>query len=291
MREVFFPRKRVCLPGVHGNARILMWVVAILLITAGVAAPRSAAQEHEDTDLNWRYYGNDPGNMRYQNVDQINTSNVSQLKPAWVFHTGVHDKDASMETTPLVLNGVMYLSSGHDDVFAVNAARGTQIWAYHPTDMPPLSQLPLCCARNNRGVAQGQGRLYLARLDATLVALSQETGKQLWKTTVDDWHNGYTMTIPPQYVNGMVIVGVSGGEYFIRGHVDAYNAKTGSLVWRFYTTDPNTFAGDSWKQGGAPVWQNPSFDLGLGMLYFSVGNAGPDINGVPRGLTSTPPAS
>jgi alcohol dehydrogenase (cytochrome c) len=101
----------------------------------------------------------------------------------------------------------------------------------------------LCCARNNRGVAQGQGRLYLARLDATLVALSQSTGQQLWKATVDNWQNGYTMTIPPQYVNGMVIVGVSGGEYFIRGHVDAYNAKTGSLVWRFYTTDPNTFAG------------------------------------------------
>lgn len=107
--------------------------------------------------------------MRYQNVDQINTSNVSQLKPAWVFHTRVHDQHASMETTPLVLNGVMYLTSGDDDVFAVNAASGDQIWAYHPADMPPLAQLPLCCGHNNRGVAQGQGRLYLARLDATLV--------------------------------------------------------------------------------------------------------------------------
>ena len=287
MNVVCPTRKEMRLPGVPGkNSKALLWMAAILLITLTAALPWSAAQQAKPKTLNWPYYGNDPGNMRYQNVDQINPSNVSQLKPAWVFYTGVHDKNASMETTPLVLNGNMYLTSGDDDVFAVNAATGSQIWAYHPTDMPPLSKLPLCCARNNRGVAQGQGRLYLARLDATLVALNQSTGQQLWKTTVDDWHNGYTMTIPPQYVNGLVIVGVSGGEYFIRGHVDAYNATTGSLVWRFYTTDPNTFAGDSWMQGGAPVWQNPSFDLGLGMLYFSVGNAGPDINGVPRAGTN-----
>ena len=286
MTKVCLRWKEVC-PGVHAsNSRALIWLLAISLITIGAAVPRSAAQEKEQENLNWPYYGNDPGNMRYQNVDQINPANVSRLKPAWVFHTGVHDKDASMETTPIVLNGVMYLTSGHDDVFAVSARTGSQIWAYHPTDLPPLGKLPLCCARNNRGVAAGQGRLYLARLDATLVALNQSTGQQLWKATVDDWHNGYTMTIPPQYVNGLVIVGVSGGEYFIRGHVDAYNAKTGSLVWRFYTTDPNTFAGDSWKKGGGPVWQNPSFDLGLGMLYFSVGNTGPDINGVPRAGTN-----
>ncbi|PYQ41818.1 MAG: hypothetical protein DMG99_10320 [Acidobacteria bacterium] len=286
MTRVCLIWKELC-PGVRRrNSRALIWVLAISLLTIGVAVSRSAAQDNEKENLNWRYYGNDPGNMRYQNVDQINPTNVSRLKPAWVFHTGVHDKDASMETTPIVLNGVMYLTSGDDDVFAVKAGTGTQIWAYHPTDLPPISKLPLCCGHNNRGVAAGGGRLYLARLDATLVALNQSTGQQLWKTTVDDWHNGYTMTIPPQYVNGLVIVGVSGGEYFIRGHVDAYNAKTGSRVWRFYTTDPNTFAGDSWKRGGGPVWQNPSFDLQLGMMYFSVGNTGPDINGVPRAGTN-----
>ena len=281
MREVSQARKEVCLPGVPGQkGRALLWAVSIFLITLCAAAPWSAAQE--DGNLDWRYYGNDPGNMRYQNVDQINTTNVHRLKPAWVFHTGVHDPNASMEVSPIVANGVMYLASGNDDVYAVNAATGSQIWAYHPGDMPPLSALPLCCSHNNKGVALGDQRLYVARLDATLVALSQQSGQQLWKTTVDDWHNGYTMTIPPQFVNGMVIVGVSGGEYFIRGHVDAYDGGTGKLVWRFYTTDPNTFAGDSWKQGGGPVWQNPSFDRELGMLYFSVGNTGPDINGVPR---------
>jgi len=168
MRQVCLSGKELG-PGAPGNnGRALIWVLAILVITIIAAVPRSAAQQKEQASLNWRYYGNDPGNMRYQNVDQINPSNVSQLKPAWVFHTGVHDKDASMETTPIVLNGVMYLTSGEDDVFAVNAGTGSQIWAYHPTDMPPLSKLPLCCARNNRGVAEGQGRLYLARLDAVL---------------------------------------------------------------------------------------------------------------------------
>ena len=133
MTTVCLRWREVC-PGVRRrNSRALIWVLAISLLTIGVAVPRSAAQDNEKENLNWRYYGNDPGNMRYQNVDQINPTNVSRLKPAWVFHTGVHDKDASMETTPIVLNGVMYLTSGDDDVFAVKAGTGTQIWAYHPT--------------------------------------------------------------------------------------------------------------------------------------------------------------
>jgi quinohemoprotein ethanol dehydrogenase len=99
---------------------------------------------------------------------------------------------------------------------------------------------------------------------------------------VDDWHNSYTMTIAPKYINGMVIVGTSGGEYLTRGHVDAYDAKTGNHIWRFYTTEPTTWAGNSYLQGGAPVWHNPTFDPKLDLLYVATGNAGPDINGVPR---------
>ena len=251
---------------------------ASAMLTIGLNTPQLKAQE----DVNWRYYGNDLANTRFQNIDQVTTSNASQLKVAWVFHTGVTDSTTAFEATPIVINGTMYVSTGHDDVFALNAATGRQIWAYHPTDMPPLSSLPVCCNNDNRGVAVGQGLVFEARLDATLVALNIGNGKQVWKATVDDWHNGYTMTIAPQYINGMVIVGTSGGEYLTRGHVDAYDAKTGNHIWRFYTTEPTTWAGNSYLQGGAPVWHNPTYDPRLGTLYVATGNAGPDINGAPR---------
>src|SRR3954454_23481106 len=194
---------------------------ASAMLTAGVTIPQLNAQRTED-NVNWRYYGNDLANTRFQNIDQITTSNASQLKVAWVFHTGVADNTTAFEGTPIVVDGRMYVSTGHDDVFALNAATGKQIWAYHPSDMPPLSSLSVCCNNDNRGVAVGQGFVFEARLDATLVALNIGTGNQVWKATVDDWHNGYSLTMAPQYVNGMVIVGTSGGEYLTRGHVDAY---------------------------------------------------------------------
>lgn len=263
----------------------LIALCLILLATLVISKKmkRAYAQTISSTaNLDWPYYGNDLGNGRFQNVDQINTSNVAQLKPAWIFHTGVHDPQASMEVSPIVVSGIMYLTSGDDDVFAVNAQTGKQIWAYHPTDMPPLSELFLCCSHNNRGVAQAGNQLFLARLDATLVSLDKNDGHVLWKAVVDNWRAGYSITMAPQYAAGKVIVGVSGGEYLIRGHVDAYDATSGKLVWRFWTTDPATFAGDSWKHGGGPVWQTPAYDPDLGTVYFSVGNVGPDINGVIR---------
>ncbi len=156
-----------------------------------------------------------------------------KLKPAWVFHTGVSDPNMSMEMTPLVVNGVMYVPTGDDDVFAINAATGKQIWAYHPTDMPLLSTLPICCNNDNRGVAMGDGLIFVARLDATLIALDAATGKVVWKTVVDLSSKGAAMTIAPQFADNKVIVGVSGGEFAVRGHVDAYDPKTGKLIWRF----------------------------------------------------------
>jgi glucose dehydrogenase len=149
------------------------------------------------SNVDWRYHGNTLSNQRFQDVDQINPSNVAKLKPAWIFHTGVSDPNMSMEMTPVVINGVMYVATGDDDVFALNAATGKQIWAYHPTDMPALSTLPICCNNDNRGVAVGAGKVFNARLDATLVALDQETGNVVWKTTVDLPSNGASMTIAP----------------------------------------------------------------------------------------------
>jgi quinohemoprotein ethanol dehydrogenase len=252
------------------DVRVAMSICAFALLACICSIRPSFAQE----SLDWRYHGNTLSNQRFQDVDQINPSNVARLKPAWIFHTGVlGDPNMSMEMTPIVSDGVMYVPTGDDDVFALDAATGSQIWAYHPTDMPSPASLPICCNNDNRGVALGDGKVFVARLDATLVALDKHTGKVVWKTTVDLPGNGAAMTIAPQFADDKVIVGVSGAEFAVRGHVDAYNAATGKLVWRFWTTEPSTWAGVSYLTGGASVWGNPSYDPELHTLYFATGNA------------------
>jgi quinohemoprotein ethanol dehydrogenase len=254
-----------------------LWKCAIALLCCAFSIEPLLAQE-----LDWKSNGNDVLNERYQNIDQITPANVSQLKPAWTFHTGVAaDPNMSMEMTPLVVDGVMYVTSGDDDVFALNPATGAQIWAYHPTDMAKISTLPICCNNDNRGVAYGQGLIFNARLDGTLVALLAKTGAVVWKTVVDTPSNGAAMTLAPQFIGASmgtvteVLVGVSGGEFGVRGHLDAYAPATGKLLWRFYTTDPATWAGTSWQHGGASIWGTPSYDPTLNMVYFSTGNAYP----------------
>jgi alcohol dehydrogenase (cytochrome c) len=250
----------------------LVGYACALALLLGAGGVKSFAQDNMD----WRYNGNTLDNERYQDVDQINPHNVSHLKPAWIFHTGVNgDPNMAMEMTPLVVKGVMYVPTGDDDVFAVNAATGKQIWAYHPTDMPAPSTLPICCNNDNRGVAYNDGRIFVARLDANLVALDAHTGSVLWKTVVDLSSNGAAMTIAPQIVGDKVVVGVSGAEFAVRGHVDAYDQRTGNLVWRFWTTEPTTWDGTSYLTGGASVWGTPSYDPDLHMLYFATGNAFP----------------
>jgi quinohemoprotein ethanol dehydrogenase len=248
--------------------------------------------------VNWPYYGADLYNSRFADIDQINPSNVSQLKPAWTFHTGISDPNMSMEMTPLVINGVMYITTGDDDVFALSATTGKQIWHYSPaSDMPKISTLPVCCNNDNRGVAYGDGMVFDARLDGNLVALNAKTGAVVWKTSVDTAANGATMTLAPQYIGASegtvpeVIVGISGADEGARGHLDAYNPSTGTLLWRFWTTDPATYAGDSWKQGGATIWGTPTFDPTLNMVYFSTGNAWPDLYGANRAGTNLYAAS
>jgi quinohemoprotein ethanol dehydrogenase len=232
--------------------------------------------------LNWPYYGADLYNSRYANIDQINPSNVSQLKPAWTFHTGVlGDPNMSMEMTPIIVNGMMFITTGDDDVFALNPTTGKQIWHYAPTDMPKISTLPVCCNNDNRGVAYGMGMVFDARLDGNLVALNATTGAVKWKTQVDIASNGAGMTLAPQFVAASmgtvpeVIVGVTGGEFAVRGHLDAYNPTTGKMLWRFWTTNPATWAGTSWQHGGASIWGTPTFDPTLNMVYFATGNAYP----------------
>src|ERR1700734_3259285 len=249
---------------------------AIALLCCAFSVEPLFAQE-----LGWPYYGGDVYNSRFQSIDQINPSNVSQLKPAWTFHTGISDPNMSMEMTPLVVNGVMYITTGDDDVFALNPTTGVQIWHYHPSDMPAISTLPVCCNRDNRGVGYGEGLIFDARLDGKLVALNAKTGAVVWSTIVDTAANGAGMTLAPQFIGASmgtvpeVIVGVTGGEFAVRGHLDAYNPTTGKMLWRFWTTNPATYAGTSWQHGGASIWGTPTFDSTLNMVYFSTGNAFP----------------
>lgn len=254
-------------------------------LALGSALAQSSAQ-----NLDWPHYGNDLGNMRYQDTDQINPDNVSQLKPAWIFYTGVLDPSASLEASPIVIDGTMYVTTGHDDVYALDAATGEMKWAYHPKDdMPDLSKISICCGRDNRGVAYADGKVFLGRLDDVLVALDAVSGEVLWKTAVADWQeHSYAITMAPQVVDGKVIVAPSGGDFESRGFIAAYDAATGKEAWRFWIvptggeTGSETWAGDSWKSGAGNAWTTPAVDPDLGLVYFSTGNAGPDFNGKDR---------
>ena len=268
---------RIQLPAGSTHFSFLISKCAIALLCCTFSIEPLFAQE-----VDWRYNGKDVYNSRFQPIDQINPSNVNQLKPAWTFHTGVlGDPNMSMEMTPLVINGTMYITTGDDDVFALNPATGAQIWHYAPTDMPKISTLPVCCNNDNRGVAFGMGMVFDARLDGKLVALNATTGKVVWSTIVDTASNGAGMTLAPQFIGASagtvpeVLVGVAGGEFAVRGHLDAYAPATGKLLWRFYTTNPATWAGTSWQHGGASVWGTPTYDPTLNMVFFSTGNAYP----------------
>jgi len=274
----------------HRAARVLRLagVLALLLPTLvafGVPTVRGAAAPA--TALDWPYYGNDPGGMRYVDTDQITPANVAQVQPAWIFHTGVMSELTSFESQPIIVDGTLYLTSPHNHVFAIDAATGALKWTYNP-DMPTLSQLPLCCGQTNRGVAVGKGKVFVGQLDATLVALDAKTGAVAWQVAVDRWEDKWSETMAPQYVDGKVLIGASGGEFEKRGHFSAYDADTGKLLWRFYSTpatgEPgnDTWSGDSWRTGGGTVWTTPNVDPQLGLVYLQTGNAAPDENGSER---------
>lgn len=265
----------------YGRALGAAIAVGMVLVSAPAAADGRPGAAPSNVD--WRHYGNDLGNTRFQDVDQITQANVAGLKPAWVFHTGLLDQGSSFEASPIEVGGTMYVSTGQDDVYALDAATGAQRWAYHPKDdMPPLDKLTVCCGEDNRGVAYGDGMIFIGRLDDQLVALNAETGAVVWKSTVADWTNNYSITMAPQYADGEVLVSMSGGDYQTRGAVQAYDARTGHLRWTFNTTEPATWAGDSWKSGGGNVWGNPTVDPKLGIAYVGTGNPGPDLYGGAR---------
>jgi quinohemoprotein ethanol dehydrogenase len=239
---------------------------------------------------NWITNGGTTFNQRYSPLDEIDTDNVKDLKGVWLTHLDNSATAAkySSESQPIVYEGVAYIPTGEDDVFALDVDTGEQLWKYNGNLEQTISTV--CCGWLSRGVAIGDGKVFLGRLDAKLVALDQRTGKQVWSTDVGRWQRGETITNAPLYYDGLVITGLSGGEFSLRGRVTAYDAKTGKERWRFYTVPGPGQVGhdtwpadnDSWKRGGAPVWQTPAVDPELGLLYFSTGNAAPDLNGSKR---------
>lgn len=236
---------------------------------------------------------------RYYQGKQINKSNVGKLRPAWIFQTEVVE---SLETTPIVVDGVMYVTTSFNHVYAIDAKTGEQFWHYKHK-MGPVTTY--CCGPNNRGVAIHGDKVYMGTLDAKLVALDAKTGSLVWETQIADPELGYSETMAPTAVDGKILIGTNGGEYGIRGFVRAYDAETGKQVWNFHTIPENSVGvwathdatgkdmhrdieaekaalkklGDPYKTLGGGVWQNPAVDLEKKRIYFVVGNPSPDLDG------------
>jgi quinohemoprotein ethanol dehydrogenase len=236
----------------------------------------------------WITFGGAMNNQRFSTLNQINPSNVSSLKGAWMTRLGSgKGSKYRFEPDPLVIDGVMYIPTGNDDIFALDAKTGRKIWEYF-SDIPQVNDL-ICCGWDNRGVGAGDGKIFSGQLDASMVALDQNTGKVLWRTQLEDYRDGYSITGATRYYDGLVFTGMSGGENGIQGRFYGMDAKTGQVLWRFNTVpNPGEFGDHTWpmndpdpvkaniyKHGGGTVWQAPAIDPELGMLYFSTGNAGP----------------
>ncbi len=238
--------------------------------------------KHADSEPgNWLTYSGNYNGWRYSKLEQITPANVGDLRLKWVHQM----RNGQIEATPLVVDGVMYLTEPPNEVTALDVETGRVFWRYHRT-LPP--NIAACCGRVNRGLAIYGDRLYLGTLDAHLLALDAKTGAVLWDVEVADYRTGYAITSAPLSVKDMIITGIAGGEYGIRGFLDAYDAETGKRRWRFWTVPGpgkpgnDTWAGDSWKTGGAPTWVTGSYDPELDLLIWGTGNPAPDWNGDSR---------
>jgi alcohol dehydrogenase (cytochrome c) len=264
-------------------------IIGGAVIAASLASAPGHAQVTADRLVNasrepqqWLTYSGSYEGTRYSALDQINKTNVQRLTLQWVFQTGVRGWH---ETTPLVVDGVMYFTAPQNHAYAVDVRTGRPLWHYE-RNLP--KELSLCCGPQNRGLAALGDRVYMGTLDAHLVALDAKTGRVRWDVAAAEADKGYSFTGAPLAVKDKVIIGVAGGEYGIRGFIDAYDADTGKRAWRFYTIPGegergnDTWKGDSWKRGGAPTWVTGSYDADLNTLYWGTGNPGPQMYGANR---------
>ncbi|MCY4270858.1 MAG: PQQ-dependent dehydrogenase, methanol/ethanol family [Gammaproteobacteria bacterium] len=228
---------------------------------------------------NWLMYSGTLDSQRHSLLDAVNTENVTELEMKWAYQIPVIDR---AETVPLVVDGIMFITEAPSNVTAVDARTGRPYWRY---DHPLPEDLRICCGRNNRGVAILGETLFMSTLDAHLVAIDARTGNLLWDTEVAEYSSGYSKTAAPLIVKDKVITGIAGGEFGIRGFIDAYDPATGELIWRTHTIPGpgefgnDTWLGDSWATGGSATWITGSYDPELNQIYWGTGNPGPDWNG------------
>jgi alcohol dehydrogenase (cytochrome c) len=231
----------------------------------------------------WLTFGGNYANHRHSPLTQITPDNVAKLAAKWTFQT---DTLGRFETTSLLRDNVLYVTGPQNVAWAIDARTGRQIWRYKRE--LPATGLTACCGLVNRGFAVLNDKLFMTTLDAHLLALDIKTGAIAWDVTLEDYKKGYASTIAPIVAKDKIIVGVAGGEFGIRGFIDAYEGQTGKRAWRFYTIPGpgefgnNTWAGDSWKTGGASVWVTGAYDPDLNLLYYGTGNPGPDYHSESR---------
>src|SRR6476620_3267440 len=277
-------------------ALVLSMTVSSAAWSQTTAAPAtSVTQDHLNAaasdEGNFLHTNGNYSQTRYFPGKQINTSNVAKLRAAWIFQADVKE---GLQTTPIVVDGVMYITTSFNHVYALNAKTGEEYWHYKHKIGPVMSP---CCGPSNRGVAVYKDKVYMGTLDSKLVALDAKTGSLVWQTDLADPCLGYSETMAPTAVDGKILIGISGGEYGIRGFVRAYDAETGKLVWNFDTIPENSVGvwatkdatgrdmhrdiqaekdelaktGGPYQKLGGGVWQNPAVDLATHRINFVVG--------------------
>jgi len=284
--------------------KLLFGLIASSFLALNVnAADTNVSQEmlsRADSDSsNFLHTNGNYEQTRFYPNSQINTGNVKKLVPAWIFQTEVVD---SMETSPIVVNGVMYVTTSFSHAYALDAKTGEEIWHYKHK-MGPITTY--CCGPNNRGVAVKDDKVFIATLDAKVVGLDAKTGRKIWETQLADPELGYSETMAPTVVGNKVLIGTNGGEYGIRGFVKALDMNSGKVLWTFHSIPKNSVGvwethdatgrdmlrdipaekaalkklGDPYETLGGGVWQNPAVDEETGTVYFVVGNPSPDLDG------------
>jgi alcohol dehydrogenase (cytochrome c) len=258
---------------------ILLLLLSSLLacsLYAQVSSDRLVRSSEEPQ--NWLTYSGNYASQRYSLLKQVDPANVKNLELKWVFQAQSLQK---FESTPLVVNGIMYVTQSPNDVIALDAKTGAAFWVYHYNPSPAARP---CCGVVNRGVAILGDMLFMATVDAHLVAIDAKNGHLLWDDKVADAAAGYALTLAPLVVKDKVVVGIAGAEFGIRGFISAYDARTGKEAWKFYTIpgpgEPGheTWRGEDWLHGGASAWITGSYDPDLNLIYWGTGNPGPDFN-------------
>ena len=267
------------------TARVRAWAVVVLLAGAtltlysqGLPVTYERLLKADQEPGNWLMYSNTYNGWRFSRLNQITAQNARNLRVKWLFQ-GRHNE--KFETTPLVVDGIMYLTRPENAIYALDALTGRQLWMYEHRNPTRTFN---CCGRNNRGLAILGTTLFMNTLDMHVIAVDAKSGRELWKTKMFDYTaaGGYAATGAPLVVKDKVIVGMAGGERAVSGFLDAYDAKTGARAWRFNTIpqpgEPNfgTWAGDSWKTGGAATWNTGAYDPETNTLFWGTGNPWPD---------------